>query len=69
MSYSQTLNTTHLSITPTKTPVTITKISFSVLIITRKFASYHVILIIDSLRINSLTWIIQFNNDTFFNPS
>lgn len=69
MTYTQNLNSTHLSITPTKTPITITQISFSILIITRKFASYHVGLLIDQLKLGNLGWIILFNNDSFFDPS
>jgi hypothetical protein len=70
MTHTQTLNSTHLFITPTKTPTNpITKISFSVLVITRHFVSYHVGLLIDDVRLGNLGWIIIFNNDSFFDPS
>lgn len=70
MTHTQTLNSTHLSITPTKTPSNaISKISFSVLVITKLFVSYHVGLLIDDVRLGNLGWIIIFNNDSFFDPS
>jgi hypothetical protein len=70
MTHTRTLNSTHLSINPTKTPANpITQISFAVLIITRYFVSYHVGLLIDDLKLGNLGWIIIFNNDAFFSPS
>lgn len=55
MTFVQALNTTHLTITPSITPSpTITAITFSILIITRKFASYHVGLLIDDVKLGNL---------------
>lgn len=68
MTQTLSLNQTHLTILPTLSPTGITSITFSVIIITRKYESSNVGLIIDNLQLGNLGWIILFNNDSFFNP-
>ena len=68
MTFTQSLNSSHLKIMPLVTPLGITQISFSLIIITHQFQSYNVGMFIDKIKVNNLGWIMLFNNDYFFDP-